>query len=437
MSVCYFLLSQLLAIATSPSEHDALSHRYASSLACGSVFGHLCGVGDRHLGNMLLDRRTGELIHIDYAVCQDRGLRLRVPELVPFRLTGNLVLPLGPTALCAASTFSCSATRVLSAMRRHAHVALSLAASAISEPTVVETTSRTQPHKNHLNNGYHHMDSLQAASEPLDACVAIAVIRQRVFEIPIHSSRCIPTLPKSHFLPVGFVQLPMKINVRSLFAALSQITSDLTVLFGHVLPLQLRESDIKSQLVILNRDCAQKQCGVSSLESDLRCHTESLMRIVPNLAATPSGLAILRDCPVRRAAAEKSLYELSNSLRPVVDRHRHALESLFIRRWGNVDKPHVSEGFEFVGGDDDWLINAVSVAPIIDLGRIIDPSTLIMAASTPSGPTPGSMKHVYRVRGNINLRNYDPRNIFARSLKTWLDIATYFMYILIVLVTCR
>lgn len=45
------------------------------------------GLGDRHLGNILLDTETAEVVHIDFNIVLDRGQRLPVPELVPFRLT--------------------------------------------------------------------------------------------------------------------------------------------------------------------------------------------------------------------------------------------------------------------------------------------------------------------------------------------------------------
>ena len=52
--------------------------------------GWLMGLGDRHLDNILLDNRTGELVHIDYNVVFERGRQLRVPEIVPFRLTPSM-----------------------------------------------------------------------------------------------------------------------------------------------------------------------------------------------------------------------------------------------------------------------------------------------------------------------------------------------------------
>ena len=56
----------------------------------GLQVGWLLGLGDRHLDNILLDSSTGEVAHIDFNVVFDQGLRLRVPEIVPFRLTQML-----------------------------------------------------------------------------------------------------------------------------------------------------------------------------------------------------------------------------------------------------------------------------------------------------------------------------------------------------------
>ena len=52
--------------------------------------GYLLGLGDRHLDNILLDKHTGRVVHIDYNIVFDKGRQLRVPEIVPFRLTHTL-----------------------------------------------------------------------------------------------------------------------------------------------------------------------------------------------------------------------------------------------------------------------------------------------------------------------------------------------------------
>lgn len=55
-----------------------------------SIVGYVIGLGDRHLDNMLLDLHTGEIVHIDYNVCFEKGLKLHIPEVVPFRMSQNI-----------------------------------------------------------------------------------------------------------------------------------------------------------------------------------------------------------------------------------------------------------------------------------------------------------------------------------------------------------
>ena len=47
--------------------------------------GHIIGLGDRHMSNILIQRGTGELVHVDYDMSFDKAGESRVPEHVPFR----------------------------------------------------------------------------------------------------------------------------------------------------------------------------------------------------------------------------------------------------------------------------------------------------------------------------------------------------------------
>ena len=72
---------------------------YSYSLAVMSVIGYIIGLGDRHLDNVLIDLSNGEVVHIDYNVCFEKGKKLRIPEKVPFRMTANLKHALGITGV--------------------------------------------------------------------------------------------------------------------------------------------------------------------------------------------------------------------------------------------------------------------------------------------------------------------------------------------------
>ncbi|CAK5283070.1 unnamed protein product [Mycena citricolor] len=67
---------------------------YTRSVATTSIVGHILGLGDRHGSNILVSK-TGEVVHIDLGIAFDQGTFLPVPELVPFRLTANMVDGMG------------------------------------------------------------------------------------------------------------------------------------------------------------------------------------------------------------------------------------------------------------------------------------------------------------------------------------------------------
>ena len=57
------------------------------------------GLGDRHSQNILIDKATAELVHIDLGVAFEQGKTLRTPEIVPFRLTRDIVDAMGITGV--------------------------------------------------------------------------------------------------------------------------------------------------------------------------------------------------------------------------------------------------------------------------------------------------------------------------------------------------
>jgi serine/threonine-protein kinase SMG1 len=75
------------------------------------------------------------VVHIDFNVCFDKGMRLRVPEAVPFRLTRTLRAPLGPLGVDGAFVHACA--RTLAALRAAtAPLLLPLLRSFVDDPIV-------------------------------------------------------------------------------------------------------------------------------------------------------------------------------------------------------------------------------------------------------------------------------------------------------------
>lgn len=93
------LARELWCYSINAASYWQVVKKYSYSVAVMSIIGYIIGLGDRHLDNLLIDLSSGEIVHIDYNVCFEKGKTLRVPEKVPFRLTPNLRDALGVTGV--------------------------------------------------------------------------------------------------------------------------------------------------------------------------------------------------------------------------------------------------------------------------------------------------------------------------------------------------
>ncbi|KAF7324662.1 Serine/threonine-protein kinase TOR [Mycena kentingensis (nom. inval.)] len=85
-------LYKILWLKSTNSEHW-LERRatYTRSLAVNSMVGHILGLGDRHPSNIMMSRKSGKIVHIDFGDCFEVAMhRDKFPEKVPFRLTRML-----------------------------------------------------------------------------------------------------------------------------------------------------------------------------------------------------------------------------------------------------------------------------------------------------------------------------------------------------------
>ncbi|CAO1620752.1 unnamed protein product [Jaminaea pallidilutea] len=108
---------------------------YTRSLGTSSVAGYILGLGDRHPSNLLLDRVTGHVIHIDFGDCFEVAMhRPKFPERVPFRLTRMLVnaMEIGGVR----GTFKTACEHVMRVMRENKESVLALLEAFVHDPLI-------------------------------------------------------------------------------------------------------------------------------------------------------------------------------------------------------------------------------------------------------------------------------------------------------------
>ncbi|KAI1319718.1 hypothetical protein EDD11_003412 [Mortierella claussenii] len=125
---------ELWSSSPTPAEWWRKSVRFARSTAVMSMIGYVIGLGDRHLDNILIDFTTGDLVHIDYNVCFEKGKRLRIPEIVPFRLSRNMLTSLGVTGVEGNFRIGCEQT--MKVMRKNKEILVTLLEAFVYDPLV-------------------------------------------------------------------------------------------------------------------------------------------------------------------------------------------------------------------------------------------------------------------------------------------------------------
>eukprot|EP00963_Diacronema_lutheri_P006938 scaffold622_cov335-Pavlova_lutheri.AAC.6 len=113
---------------------DWYKHRlaYTRSVAVNSIVGYVVGLGDRHSFNILIDKKSAEVIHIDLGIAFEQGRLLKTPELVPFRLTRDIVDGMGIFGVEGPMRKSCEET--MEVMRRNKESLLTIIEVFLHDP---------------------------------------------------------------------------------------------------------------------------------------------------------------------------------------------------------------------------------------------------------------------------------------------------------------
>ncbi|KAF9437779.1 phosphatidylinositol kinase- protein kinase tor1 [Entomortierella beljakovae] len=132
---------------------------FTRSLAVMSMVGHILGLGDRHPSNMMMDRNTGRIVHIDFGDCFEVAMhRPQFPEKIPFRLTRMLVKAMGVSG--TEGSFRNTSDNVMRVLRENKESVMAVLEAFVHDPLInwrILNTSPRQPASTTQNrNGTLH-----------------------------------------------------------------------------------------------------------------------------------------------------------------------------------------------------------------------------------------------------------------------------------------
>ena len=116
-----------------PSAWFSARLKYTRSCAVMSIVGHALGLGDRHTENILFEEGNGGTFHVDFNCLFDKGLTFEKPELVPFRLTHNMIDAFGAYGYDGPFRKSCELT--LEILRQNEDTLMTILETFLYDPT--------------------------------------------------------------------------------------------------------------------------------------------------------------------------------------------------------------------------------------------------------------------------------------------------------------
>ena len=123
-----------LEMFSEPAAWFAARLRYTRTSAVMSMVGTVLGLGDRHGENILFDGRSGDTVHVDFNCLFDKGYGFDKPEVVPFRLTHNMVDAFGVTGY--EGVFRKASESAMRLLRHNEETMMTVLEAFIHDPSV-------------------------------------------------------------------------------------------------------------------------------------------------------------------------------------------------------------------------------------------------------------------------------------------------------------
>jgi len=108
---------------------------FTKTLGMMSIVGSILGLGDRHPNNLMLERDSGKIIHIDFGDCFEVTMtRDKYPERVPFRLTRMLINAMEVCGILGTFQYTCR--KVMKVLREHKESLMAVLEAFVYDPLI-------------------------------------------------------------------------------------------------------------------------------------------------------------------------------------------------------------------------------------------------------------------------------------------------------------
>ena len=150
--------------------------RYTVSLSLMSIVGYIIGLGDRHPSNIMIQRDTGDVVHIDFGESFESTItRSAHPEKVPFRLTRMLSTNLSGNI--SGGFFRLAAQRIMHVLQENKSSLVAQLAIFIHDPLtssgnkhLIKRVKQKLDGEDFANEGIHHINYI----DQIDRLIKIA-----------------------------------------------------------------------------------------------------------------------------------------------------------------------------------------------------------------------------------------------------------------------
>lgn len=114
-----------------------------------SMVGYILGLGDRHPSNIMLERASGKIVHIDFGDCFEIAMRReKFPEKIPFRLTRMLTKAMEVSSIEVNFRSTCENT--MKVMRENKESLLAIMEAFVYDPLISFRLLNPKMFKQHM-----------------------------------------------------------------------------------------------------------------------------------------------------------------------------------------------------------------------------------------------------------------------------------------------